>query len=324
MASPFSLSSTTLSSNQTLFSCNTQNICTQLSLPFVDLRNNYPNFQNAQRLYLSGSLSASSSAIDRLRMSPVRAVYGNGGVGGDEGGIAVAVAEDANKTKDLKQALEDTIHSTERGLQASAETRSEIMELIAQLEAHNPHPRPLESLDLLDGKWILRYTSLSEFFPLLAAGSLPLIKVGEISQTINANESLMVNSVSFIGPLGTTSLSANASFEICSPKRLQIKFEEGIVGAPQLNNTLDLPESFSFLGQKVDLTAFQGVFQTLQSATYSIARTISGQPPFKFPLRNENAQPWLLTTYLDQDVRISRGDNGSVFVFVKDDSGLME
>ncbi|KAI5060256.1 hypothetical protein GOP47_0024676 [Adiantum capillus-veneris] len=234
------------------------------------------------------------------------------------------ISEDANRTLELKQALEDSIHSTERGLQANAETRSEIMELIGQLEAHNPNPKPLECLDLLDGKWVLRYTSLSEFFPLLAAGSLPFIKVGEISQSIKASESLMVNSVAFIGALGTASLSANARFEICSPKRLQIKFEEGIVGAPQLDNVLDLPESFTFLGQKVDLTAFQGIFQSLQSATYTIARTISGQPPLKFPIKSENAQPWLLTTYLDEDLRISRGDNGSVFVFVKDVNTSLE
>lgn len=294
-------------------------------MPLLDLPKSCPLSQNAWIGHLlPGSLFASSSPATVKKGPFVCSVYGNGGVGGEEGGVAVAVAQDVNKTLELKQALEDSIHSTERGLQANAETRSEIMELIAQLEAHNPHPNPLDFLDLFDGKWILRYTSLSEFFPFLAAGSLPLIKVGEISQTVNANESLMVNSVTFIGPLGTTSLSANASFEICSPKRLQIKFEEGIVGAPQLNNALDLPESFTFLGQKVDLTAFQGIFQTLQSATVSIARTISGQPPIKFPIRNENVKPWLLTTYLDQDLRISRGDNGSVFVFVKDASEGLE
>lgn len=297
----------------------TQRVRSEMSLPLLDLPKSCLNLQNVRRDHLlPGFLFASSSASALQRRTSVYSVHGNRGVGGDEGGIAVAVAEDVTKIMELKQALEDSIHSTERGLQANAETRSEIMELITQLEAHNPHHNPLEFPDLFDGKWILRYTSLSEFFPLLAAGNLPLIKVGEISQTINTKEALMVNSVTFIGPLGTTTLSANAAFEICSPKRLQIKFEEGIVGAPQITNALDLPESFTFLGQKVDLTAFQGIFQTLQSATVSIARTISGQPPLKFSIRNENAQPWLLTTYLDQDLRISRGDNGSVFVFVKD------
>ncbi|MCO5563487.1 hypothetical protein L7F22_017130 [Adiantum nelumboides] len=295
--------------------------CTEIGLAWLDLQKCHLHLRNAERLDYRFPLSRITPLAYSFHM---HSLYANGGIGGDEAIIAIAVTEDENRTLELKQALEDLIHSTERGLQANAETRSEIMELVGQLEAHNPHPKPLECLDVLDGKWILRYTSLSEFFPLLAAGSLPFIKLGEISQTIKANESLMVNCVVFIGPLGTTSLSANASFEICSPKRLQIKFEEGLVGAPQLDNVPGVPDSFTFLGQKVDLTAFQGIFQNLQSATNTIARTISGQPPLKFSIKNENAQPWLLTTYLDQDLRISRGDNGSVFVFVKDVSTALE
>lgn len=323
MATSLFVSARFYSTNQALGSCNTQKFRTRVSLQLSDLQKGHPNLRNADRGHSFCAFSSATAPGPRL---VVRAVYGNGGVGRDEGGVAaaVAVAEEASKTLELKQTLEDTIHSTERGLQVNAETRSEIMELIGQLESHNPHPNPLQCLDLLDGKWILRYTSLTEFLPLLAAGSLPFIKVGEISQSLNTKDSLMVNSVAFVGPLGTTSLSANASFEICSPKRIQIKFEEGLVEAPQINNVLEMPESFTFLGQKVDLTAFQGIFQTLQSATYTIARTISGQPPLKFPIRSENAQPWLLTTYLDEDLRISRGDNGSVFVFVKDVSALSE
>lgn len=283
--------------------------------------NSQRGFLNSKRGCPDGSLFSASSAIADRRRSSAFSAYGNGGVGSEDN---ISIAECESRIAELKQALVDSIDTTHRGLQANGETRSEIMELITQVEARNPNPNPTQALELLGGKWILRYTSLSEFFPLLAAGSLPLIKVGEISQTINSNEYLILNSVSFIGPLGTTCLSANASFEICSPKRLQIKFEEGVIGAPQITNSFNLPESLDFLGQKVDLTAFQGLFQTLQSATYSIARTISGQAPFKFPIRNESVQSWLVTTYLDQDLRISRGDNGTVFVFLKDASLLME
>ena len=42
-------------------------------------------------------------------------------------------------------------------------------------------------------------------------------------------------------------------------------------------------------------------------------------PELKVPLPdNEGAgQSWLLTTYLDDDIRIARGDGGSVFVLEK-------
>lgn len=224
----------------------------------------------------------------------------------------------------LKQQLIDTLHFTDRGFNASDEIRSEIAELISQLESRNPTSAPTEALDTLDGKWILVYSSYSGFFPFLAAGTLPLVKVGEISQTIDSNQFTLVNTVTFTGPLAKTSLSTNASFEICSPKRLQIKLEEGVIDAPQFIESLEIPENIDFLGQKFDLAAFQGPFQSLQTAVYSITRVISGQPPLKFPLRADSSQAWLVMTYLDEDLRISRGDSGIVFVSVKEASPLFD
>ena len=40
--------------------------------------------------------------------------------------------------------LLDSLFGTERGLKVSSELRAEIMELISQLEARNPHPSPTE------------------------------------------------------------------------------------------------------------------------------------------------------------------------------------
>jgi PAP_fibrillin len=43
-------------------------------------------------------------------------------------------------------------------------------------------------------------------------------------------------------------------------------------------------------------------------------------PDLKLPISSRRAQTWLLTTYLDDTVRISRGDAGSIFVLTKDSS----
>ncbi|MBT2964649.1 PAP/fibrillin family protein, partial [Vibrio anguillarum] len=91
------------------------------------------------------------------------------------------------------------------------------------------------------------YTSLSGLFPLLAKGNLPLVRVEEISQTIDSESFTVQNSVVFAGPLATTSISTNAKFEVRSPKRVQIKFEEGIIGTPQLTDSIVLPENVEFL-----------------------------------------------------------------------------
>lgn len=101
---------------------------------------------------------------------------------------------------------------------------------------------------------------------------------------------------------------------------LQIKFEEGIISTPKLTDSIEVPESVDVLGRTIDLTPIQGLLRPLQAAAMSVARTISGQPPLKFPIQGNRAESWLLTTFLDEDLRISRGDGGSVFVLVREAS----
>jgi hypothetical protein len=71
--------------------------------------------------------------------------------------------------------------------------------------------------------WFHRYTSFAGLFPLLSSGLLPLLKVEEISQTIDSESLTVQNSVLFAGPLSTTSISTNAKFEVRSPNRLQVR-----------------------------------------------------------------------------------------------------
>ncbi|KAH7373499.1 hypothetical protein KP509_17G059600 [Ceratopteris richardii] len=240
-------------------------------------------------------------------------------------GVAAIHDETApgNSVTDLKRALVDCLVGTDRGLKASSELRAEIVELITQLEAKNPTPAPMQALPLLQGKWILVYTSFSDLFPFLAAGSFPLVRVGEISQYVDSDALTVENSVTFTGPLASTSVRTSASFEIKSPKRVQIKFEEGVIGTPQITDLIEIPENVQLVGQNVDLKPVQGLLKSLQDAASSVARSLSEQPPLKFPIRIERAQSWLLTTYLDSDLRISRGDAGSIFVFLKEGCELL-
>ncbi|KAI8000400.1 hypothetical protein LOK49_LG09G00225 [Camellia lanceoleosa] len=234
----------------------------------------------------------------------------------------VAVAEEPTEIDLLKKQLVDSFYGTDRGLRATSETRAEIVELITQLEAKNPTAAPTEALTMLNGKWILAYTSFVGLFPLLSR-TLPLVKVEEVSQIIDSQSFTVQNSVLFSGPLATTSFSTNAKFEVRSPKRVQIKFEEGIVGTPQLTDSIVLPENVEFLGQNIDLTPFKGLITSVQDTASSVAKTISSQPPLKFSIPSNNAESWLLTTYLDEELRISRGDAGSVFVLIKEGSSLL-
>ncbi|KAL1201726.1 Plastid lipid-associated protein 2 [Cardamine amara subsp. amara] len=274
------------------------------------------------------ALSTGGIAVSRADFR-VRATDGEDKWGSETGkrGSALLLAEEAiesvEETERLKRSLADSLYGIDRGLNASSETRAEIGDLITQLESKNPTPAPTEALFLLNGKWILAYTSFVGLFPLLSRGIVPLIKVDEISQTIDSDNFTVQNSVRFAGPLATTSISTNAKFEIRSPKRVQIKFEQGVIGTPQLTDSIEIPEYFEVLGQKIDLNPIKGLLTSVQDTASSVARTISSQPPLKFSLPGDNAQSWLLTTYLDKDIRISRGDGGSVFVLIKEGSPLL-
>ncbi|MQM02240.1 hypothetical protein Taro_035013 [Colocasia esculenta] len=280
-----------------------------------------------------GAVRPSVGSSHRSASFRVRAVTDDDEWGKDApSGLAAAVAEEEPvpapaevEIGELKKQLKELLYGTNRGLRASSETRAEIVELITQLEARNPTPAPTEALSLLNGKWILTYTSFVGLFPLLASDRLPqLVKVEEISQTIDSEAFTVQNSVRFAGPLATTSLTTNAKFDVRSPKRVQIKFEEGIIGTPQLTDSIVIPEKVDFLGRSIDLSPFKGVITPIQDAASSVAKTISGQPPLKIPITSTNAQSWLLTTYLDSELRISRGDGSSVFVLIKEGSALLD
>lgn len=283
---------------------------------------------------LSGVVLPRAGSVRRVPSLRVRAVTDDdewGKEAPESAPVGTAVTEEEmpgtgeSEVAELKKKLKERLVGTNRGLKASSEARAEIVELITQLEALNPTPAPTEALFLLNGKWILAYTSFVGLFPLLASERVPqLVKVDEISQTIDSEAFTVQNSVRFVGPLATTSVSTKAKFDVRSPKRVQIKFEEGIIGTPQLTDSIVVPEKVEFFGQSIDLSPFKGVITPIQDAASSVAKTISGQPPLKIPIRNNNVQSWLLTTYLDNELRISRGDGSSVFVLVKECSPLLD
>ncbi|GMI96169.1 FIBRILLIN2 [Hibiscus trionum] len=245
-----------------------------------------------------------------------------------QGGAADATEKDGRAgfddgVADLKRCLVDTVYGTELGFRASQEVRAEILELVNQLEAVNPTRAPVEATELLDGNWILLFTAFSELLPLLAAGATPLLKVKSISQTIDTASESIVNSTTLSGPFADFSFSASATFEVRSPSRIQVEFKEGILQPPEVKPTVDLPADVDIFGQRISLLPVQQSLNPLQELVANISRTISGQPPLKIPIPGNRSSSWLLITYLDEDLRISRGDGG-LFVLARQGSPLLE
>ncbi|KAJ9555185.1 hypothetical protein OSB04_009799 [Centaurea solstitialis] len=229
----------------------------------------------------------------------------------------------SSKIEALKRCLVDSVYGTGLGFSASAEERAEVIELVNQLEAANPTPSPTDALELLDGNWILLYTAFSELLPLLAVGTIPLLKVEKIRQDVNTSSLTIDNSITFSSPFATFTSTATANFEVRSPSRIQVEFKEGSFQPPKIKSNVDLPENLDIFGQNINLSAVQQSLNPLQEAVANIAGVISGQAPLKIPIPGERSKSWLLITYLDKDLRISRGDGG-LFVLAKEGSPLLD
>lgn len=190
-----------------------------------------------------------------------------------------------------KASLLEAIAGKNRGLLATEAEKQAIMALVAQLEDRNPTPRPTEAADLLDGNWRLLYTTSSE---LLGIDNVPFLKLGQIYQCVRANEAKIYNIAEVYGlPFLEGIISVTARFTPVSERRVNVKFERAISGLQRL----------------IDY----------QSPDYFINEIESGKKflAIDFSIADREQKGWLDITYLDEDLRIGRGNVGSVFVLTK-------
>lgn len=190
-----------------------------------------------------------------------------------------------------KTDLLEAIAGKNRGLLATEQDKQAILVAIANLEDVNPTPSPVEATNLLNGNWRLIYTTSKA---LLNIDSLPLYKLGQIYQCIRVETNSVYNIAEIYGlPFLEGIVSVAAKFEPVSTRRVNVKFERSIIGLQRLLG-YNSPESFIQqieVGKK--LTAID------------------------FPLNSKEQQGWLDITYIDDNLRIGRGNEGSVFVLTK-------
>ncbi|MFG6099090.1 PAP/fibrillin family protein [Leptothoe sp. ISB3NOV94-8A] len=192
-----------------------------------------------------------------------------------------------------KTDLLDAIAPTNRGLLADdPEQKADILKKVARLEASNPTSNPLSAIDLLNGNWQLLYTTSTE---LLGIDRFPLLALGNIYQWVQIEQMRIYNLAEIRSVLGGL-VSVTATFEPVSEKRVNVRFDRAIFG---LQSTLGYqsPSQFIEAMQQTDkFNFFKGIDFTVSS----------------------NREPgWLEVTYLDQTMRIGRGNQGSVFVLRK-------
>jgi len=190
-----------------------------------------------------------------------------------------------------KADLFEAIAGRNRGLLAIEPEKQAISIAIANLEDMNPTPRPVEALELLNGNWRLLYTTSKA---LLNLDRFPLYKLGQIYQCIRVETNSVYNIAEFYGlPYLEGLVSVSAKFAPVSERRVSVKFDRSIIG---LQSLIGYHEPDSFIQQIEADKKFTAVDLTLN---------------------NSEQQGWLDITYIDSNLRIGRGNEGSLFVLTK-------
>jgi PAP_fibrillin len=183
------------------------------------------------------------------------------------------------------------IAGSNRGIAATEAQKQAILVAIAQLEGRNPTPQPIAAPDLLDGDWRLLYTTSRG---ILGFEQIPLLRLGQVYQCIQVSSSQLYNIAEVQGLPGLEGIvSVVAQFKPVSDRRVEVKFTRSIIGLQRL----------------ID---YQSPSQFIQAITQGQKFTA-----IDFSIQNRDQQGWLDITYLDDDLRIGRGNEGSVFVLAK-------
>jgi hypothetical protein len=207
-----------------------------------------------------------------------------------------------------------------RGVLANPTDRQAILALAAQLEDRNPTPHPLASTDLA-GDWQLLYTSSTE---LLGLDRFPLVKLGPIYQCIRPQTQRVYNVAELYGvPWCEGLVSVVASFRPATEPATGTGSSSGQTPDQTSGQTSGKRVVVQFERAIIGLQRIYGY----QSPSQWVSKIEAGQRffPLDFPIQPRTGTgtgtgkeaAWLETTYLDQDLRISRGNQGNLFILSK-------
>ena len=191
-----------------------------------------------------------------------------------------------------KAELLEAIAGKNRGLLANEIDKVKVLSAVEQLEDYNPNPKPLEANELLEGNWRLLYTTSKA---LLGLDRFPLLQLGQIYQCIRTGNAKLYNIAEIVGiPFLEGLISVAATFEPVSERRVNVRFERYVISLQKLINYRSPDE----------------LIQELEAGKKF--------PPLDFSIGNRDRQGWLEITYLDEDLRVGRGNEGSVFILSKE------
>ncbi len=196
----------------------------------------------------------------------------------------------------LKKELISVSTDTGIGFNCTESTKQQIESLANKIEALTPNPEPTSCMELVQGRWRLLYSTFSlekdTTLQRLSFGKLPdvQVKITGIFQEINLSGKQYNNLMEFISVSGVKGLvTVNSSYTIESVKRLNIKFIE---------------TSVCPLDKSLDMINFRKGLAVDNDCVLASPLEFSG---------------WSDITYLDENLRLMRGNAQNLYVLVRDD-----
>lgn len=213
-----------------------------------------------------------------------------------------------------KANLLEAISFTQNGKSASIETQARVLSIVRGIEKAAPVPDtlltdPNEAKDL-DGTWFLQYTSPSE------VGGVG--KDDEDWKALSAAEDGAVETRQFtakgtVSAAGVTVDTSNRStkqiFDVARStvsNEVTLDFGKVVVKGP-FRRSENVPNRAIVAFNDLDLELNSGICLRL-GWLFALIKTVKGS----------DVGGWLETTYLGEDMRIGRGNKGTMFVLTRD------
>jgi PAP_fibrillin len=222
------------------------------------------------------------------------------------------------RVETAKKELLQTISSTKNGKESPLETQKQVLSLVDFLETQAPASPTLlidpKESKLIDGLWYLQYTQPSDLGE--ETGGIPTWQPKssnlEVVSKLDTRQANNRGTVSFLGTVAvdTSNRLTTQTIDIANSRVTnfveQNLFTVEVAGSYELDT---VPNRVIVSFDKCEIAIKSNGFVLDLSGIFDLRSFLKG---------GIKAGGWLETTYIDEDIRIGRGNRGSLFVLTRE------
>eukprot|EP00531_Pseudo-nitzschia_arenysensis_P002873 CAMPEP_0116143602 /NCGR_PEP_ID=MMETSP0329-20121206/15541_1 /TAXON_ID=697910 /ORGANISM="Pseudo-nitzschia arenysensis, Strain B593" /LENGTH=297 /DNA_ID=CAMNT_0003638939 /DNA_START=51 /DNA_END=944 /DNA_ORIENTATION=+ len=228
------------------------------------------------------------------------------------------IDETSKAVKTARSELLETISNTENGKEAELSTQIKVLGLIDYLETNAPVSRTLltdpNEYEAIDGRWFLQYTQPSEPEGVDLENDIePWTPAESTLSTTNRLDTRRANnegSVSFLGVVKVDTSSKLTTQTIGVEERSFANAVKQDFGTIEVKGTFE----FDSVPNRIVAAFDTGTLTLNNGFILDFSFLFAARAILKGGLK---AGGWLETTYIDDDIRIGRGNRGSLFVLTR-------